>query len=106
MAGRHMMSGTCPICGKVNTVYNPCLPMITNQEQARKEEEIKKRFPWSVFRCYHNGTPFHDDKNYSASAGTLYPMHLYFMHETQDEYHRVYPDASNDCNKRHWKVKP
>ena len=99
-----MMKGICPVCGNVNTVYNPCLSMIPNQIEAAKNEALKKKFPWTVFRCYHNGTEHHDSKNYSASAGTLYAMHLYFMHETQDTYHRYYPEANDDCNKRHWKV--
>jgi hypothetical protein len=78
--------------------------MITNQKEARKEEARKSKYPWTVFRCYHKGTPFHDNKNYSASAGTLYAMHLYFKGDgINDKYRRYYPDANNDCNKRHWK---
>lgn len=104
MPGNHMMRGICPICGNINTVFNPCLPEILNCKESAKHEAIKRRFPWTVFRCYHNGTPHHDDKNYHASAGSLYAMHLYFRVEGQDEYRRVYPDANDDCNKRHWKV--
>jgi hypothetical protein len=105
MSGSFMISGVCPVCGKVTTIYNPCVSMCTDLIEARKNEEIKKRFPHTVFRCYHNGTPYHDNKNISSSAGTLYAMHLYFRSDTQKEYHRCYPDANDDCNKRHWKVK-
>ena len=99
-----MMQGICPVCGTVNTVYNPCLSMFTNQIEAAKNEDLKKKFPWSVFRCYHNGTTFHNKENFTASAGTLYPMHLFILHDSDNQYHRYHPLANDDCNKRHWKI--
>ncbi len=101
MSGQFEMRGICPVCGKSNFVYNPYLPVY----ETKDERLIHENYPWTVFRCYHNGTAFHDDKNYSASAGTLYPMHLYFMRDGGEKFCRVYPNANDDCNRRHWKVK-
>jgi hypothetical protein len=109
MSGDFMITGTCPVCGTVHTTYHPMLTMYRNIEESHKHEEICKRFPYAVWKCYHNGTPHHDNKNYTSSAGSPVPMHLYFRSSgdigpTDGKYHRFYPDAGNDCNKRHWKI--
>ena len=101
MPNKFMIKGVCPVCGSVKVSFNPALSMNTNIVAAEKERVRSEKYPSSVWRCYHNGTPFHDNKNFSASAGSNVPMHLYY----QESGERVYPNANNDCNKRHWKVK-
>lgn len=95
-----MLRGVCPVCGNVNTIYNPPLTMILNCEVAKRQRYLDDHYPKTIFRCYHNGTPHHDKTNFSASAGTLYPMHWFYTSTGK----RVHPLANDDCNRRHWKI--
>lgn len=105
MSGNHKVEGVCPVCGKVHVNYHPPLPFGMTIEQSNRWNALRAKYPISVWKCYHSGTSFHDDKNYSASAGTLVPMHLFFAPDFDPHnYHRVFPNANDDCNKRHWKV--
>jgi len=94
-----MLQGVCPVCGNVNTVYNPPLPM----HETAADKYQNQHYPYTVFRCYHKGTPHHSS-TFAASSGALYPMHLFFRREDEKDYRRYFPEANDDCNKRHWKV--
>jgi hypothetical protein len=101
-----MIKGVCPVCGSVKQSFNPALPMSTNLVQQDRERKRSEKYPSSVWRCYHNGTPFHDNKNFTSKAGSDVPMHMFYQcnygqHNVGD---RVYPNANDDCNKKHWRV--
>lgn len=100
MAGCFKLEGVCPVCGKTLTVYNPCHTMNTSAADRYKSEH----YPSTIFRCYHENTSFHNNENYTYTAGTLIPMHLFFRSEGQPNYHRYYPNANDETNRRKWKA--
>lgn len=96
MAGKYKVEGVCPVCGKVIVKYNPPMPFGMSITQSEKWRSIHAKYPIAVWKCYHTGSP--------AAAGTPVPMHLFFAPDSDpNNYRRVFPDAGDDCNKKHWK---